>query len=136
MKKFISLTLALLICFSFCACGKNKNYEVAEKLDGTWTATWDSALGNMANIYEFEYSGQDAGSCEFYNVMNGDPFVHYAYGVFMVSDGKITMDFMAEIDRNGNINRFDKARQLTLEYTYEDGKLTVRDGDNVFYKTK
>jgi len=134
--KRIALLLVLILCLSLCACGTNASYEAAEKLDGVWTATWNSALGEMANIYEFEYSGQDAGSCDFYNIMDGDVFVHYSHGVFEVRDGKITMDFHAKVDEDGNISQLSPAVQLTLTYTYEDGQLTVMDGDRQFFQTE
>jgi hypothetical protein len=135
MKK-ICLLLAAIMCLSLCACSKNTSYEAAEKLDGVWTATWDSFLGEMAHIYEFEYSGQDSGTCEFYNVMDGEVIVHYSSGVYEVKDGQITMDFHAQIENDGTIIRLDSSRQLTLSYTFEDGKLTVMDGDRQFLQTE
>ena len=134
MKK-ICLLLVAIMCLSLCACSKNTSYEAAEKLDGVWVATWDSYLGEMEHIYEFEYSGQDTGDCEFYNVMDGDVIVHYSSGVYEVRDGEITMDFRAQIDDDGTIIRLDSPRQLTLSYTFEDGELIVMDGDRQFLQT-
>jgi hypothetical protein len=136
MKKIVLLLLVLFLCFSFSACGENESYEVAEKIDGTWTAVWESGLGQMANIYTFDYSGQDAGKCEFYNVMDGEVFVHYVSGVFEVRDGKISMNFRATEDDYGNIEALESMRTLTLSYTYEDGEVIIMDGDRQFYKTE
>ena len=136
MKRIFTLLLISVLCVTFVACKKDESYEIAEKIDGVWTAVWDSELGEMANIYEFEYSGQDAGNCEFYNVMDGEIFVHYMSGVFEVRDGKITMDFHASVDDDGNIEPFDSVRTLTLSYTYEDGEVIVQDGDRRFYQTE
>ena len=133
MKKFISLLLVFLLCFSFCGCQKNTTYEIAEKLDGIWAAAWDSALGEMGNIYEFKYSAKDTGSCEFQNIWDGDIIVHYISGVYCVTDDEIIIDFYGEIDDNGNTVTLESKRQLTLNYTYENGNLVVTDAEHEFF---
>lgn len=136
MKRFLCVLLASILCIVICSCNSKEaiNYEVAEKLDGTWTTTWNSDLGEMEHIYTFEHNGKDTGTCEFLNVWDGDVIVHYSSGVYVVKDGTITMDFLSSVDEYGNIEPLDSRISFTLSYTYEDGKLTVSDEFREFHQ--
>lgn len=141
MKRFfyiLLVSLLCIICIICCSCDSKEaiNYEVAEKLNGTWATTWDSDLGEMANIYTFDYIGQDSGTCEFFNVWDGEVIVHYSSGTFMVKDGTITMDFLSSVDEYGYIEPLDSRITFELYYTYEDGTLTVKDDFRKFYQTE
>ena len=133
MKKTLLLILIFVIAISFTACGKETKYEVAEKLDGSWSASWQSTLWESTFIYEFEYSGQDSGSCEFYNLADGEVLVHYTSGVYCVEDDKIVIDFYGSVDKYGNVSKLESKRTLTLSYTYDD-KLVVMDGSHELFK--
>jgi hypothetical protein len=115
---------------------KNTTYEVADKLDGSWKATRKTALFESTFIYEFEYSGQDAGSCEFYNLLDGEIIVHYTSGVYCVEDDKITIDFYASVDKYGSVSKLTSKRTLTLSYTYDNDNLTLKDETCEYFKTK
>ena len=136
MKKIFSLILAICMCLSICACGEKTTHEVAKKLNGSQGVTQQSTLWESTFIYEFEYSGDNCGTCEFYNLADGEVLVHYTSGVYSVEDDEIIMEFYGSVDQNGNISRLESKRTLTLTYTYEDDELIIKDENQKLIKVK
>lgn len=137
MKRLFCVLSISFLCLAFCSCNRedSTNQEVAEKLNGVWAVTWDSALGEMVHIYTFEHSSGNAGNCTFINACNGDVIVNYSVGSFGVNDGKIDVNFFGSTDESGNLERFDSVRSWELYYTYdEDGKVKVKDEFREFYQ--
>lgn len=56
MKKVLSLLLALVMCFSLCACGKDPDQVLQEKLLGTWYSE-DTVNSSVKWYYTFYENG-------------------------------------------------------------------------------
>jgi len=133
MKRIISFLCAFALALALFSCqdtGKQAE-EVAEKLDGTWFALQDSPIGRQIFIYEFDHLGSNAGSCDYYLYISGEPTLHFSFGTYGVSlsgDGEIEMTYLAKIHTDGSVERLESAHKMTLSYTYKDGELVLSDG--------
>lgn len=141
MKKLVTFFLIAVVCLSLVACGNKLDKqadEVAEKLDGTWAVVWNAPIGEMAYLYEFQHGGGNAGKVECYIVLDGDVLQHYkgTYGVSIQTDGIIDLTYIGRFDGDGNIEKLEKARESTLNYTYEDGNLELIDGEKTLVKVE
>lgn len=130
MKRVIALVMVLVMCLSFAGCGnklQKQADEVAEKLEGTWTFTWDAPIGKMKVVFEFSDVNGNAGTIKEKMYMGGELIQNYTgvFGVSIQEDGVVECTNMGKIGSGGSVEKLDSPQEYTLSYTYEDGKLTL-----------
>lgn len=115
MKKIIAFVLALVMCLSLCACGKD---SVASQLEGTWSNqsgemgfTFSNIRGNGGDIESFfRIAGTSLGNSGTFTVEGSAIKAHYPH-----EDGK--------------------AVDTTIDLILENGEVTgVKLGDDVLTK--
>ncbi len=107
MKRAISLTLALLLCLSLCACGKNEASDIASQLEGTWSTqsgtiglTFSNIQGNAGDVESFtSIMGTTIGNSGTFTV-EGNSTIHVRYPK---EDGKSVDSSMKCIVDNGKV---------------------------------
>lgn len=140
MKKALSLILVFVLCFGLCACGgtsSKKTYAaVKSELIGTWSGDID------ARFYSDEYDAED-----FYTwvafIFEGDGSVRTHaqlchkdvgtvdtkeyLGTYAIQDGNITLNYTSTGHDRGGVIKHDTpySGSDTLQYTFENGKLSV-----------
>ncbi len=86
MKRAISLTLALLLCLSLCACGKKEASDIAPQLEGTWSSQdgqtglrFSNIHGNTGDVKSFMYVlGSELGNPGTFEIWDNNTIdVHY-----------------------------------------------------------
>ena len=132
MKRNILLVIVVIsiIIMSLSGCGNKLQKQadkVAEKLEGTWTFTWDAPIGKMKVVFEFSNVDGNAGLVKEKQYMGGNLLQIYTgvFGVSIQEDGIIDCTFTGKIGSNGSVESLDSPFENTLSYTYEDGKLTL-----------
>ncbi len=119
MKRAISLTLALLLCVSLCACG-NEAGDIASQLEGTWS-TQDGKQGFIfSNIHG------NAGDVESFINILGRTIGNS--GTFQIGDNN-TIDLHYPKEDGKSVDS-------TLKYILEDGKVTGIDDSSDEVLTK
>ncbi|MBR2890261.1 MAG: hypothetical protein IKC09_08320 [Oscillospiraceae bacterium] len=130
MKKVIAWMIVLAMCLSLAGCGnqlEKQADEVAEKLEGTWTFSWNAPIGKMKVVFEFSNVDGNAGTLKEKMYIGGELMQNYTgvFGVSIQEDGVIDCTNMGKIGNNGTIEKLENPDSYTLFYTYEDGKLTL-----------
>ncbi len=107
MKKISVLLLAVLMCFTFCACGGFDAEEIDDALQGRWSYSWyASAIGKQClSVYEF-----DDGEVKQVTVRGGVEG-DVKEGTYEITKDKIIVTF------DGYEEEFD--------YTFEDDELEL-----------
>lgn len=122
MKRLFVLLLAVVMCFSLCACiGENEQAaENEEKTaianilkEGKWRITQEALGSHLIRVYEFKNSGRYE---ENFTIISDKTSTHVYTGNFVIEEDKIlcTSDSSAPEDEPQEIH-----------YTYEDGHLEL-----------
>lgn len=133
MKKFgkaaLVLMIFLLLLCSLTACGSDKQArakEVASLLEGTWEApgmfgesviVFSSVKGNSGDI---EWKGNRS-------LISGSSHMGGIFALSLNDEETIDVMLTYEINRDGSQTQT-SAEQVTLTYSYEDGRVRVFSG--------
>ncbi len=135
MKKFLLILLALIMCFSLCACGESIQLKVDKELNGTTWSTPSGGASPFKTVYDFVDDTKCYIDSYYYHSDSGFEISYVTYCTYsVISDSEIqivqhTRKRTSDVDFSPLPEDEDKI--CTLNYTYENGVLKIYHKETV-----
>lgn len=114
MKKILSFALVIVVLLTLCACAGDPYADVKQALVGKWSGSYAMSGGiTWSGSYQFNNNGTFTvnATLRAYNVTIDSSSNN---GTYTIEEDQIVLKFAKEDTNDGNLN-----------YTYQDGKLTI-----------